>query len=134
MLIHAGVNALVTLISHSDQIDDIFHGDEGILKGSHKLVNKILYSYGTLTFGMQLISFSPLNSRTSKRCNHHYPLNHTTCTYQEVGEKSYRQITFNMHIVFVNVLLYSYTYINGLLNVFPHVMYLMPIYMNLIKI
>ncbi|KAI3454942.1 hypothetical protein Pfo_011605 [Paulownia fortunei] len=39
-----GVNALVTLISHVDQIDDLFYGDEGVLKGLPKDVIIIVHS------------------------------------------------------------------------------------------
>ncbi|KAL1533220.1 hypothetical protein AAHA92_33137 [Salvia divinorum] len=42
--IKQGVNALVTLISHFDQIDDLFQGDEGILKGLPKDVIIIIHS------------------------------------------------------------------------------------------
>ncbi|KAK6148162.1 hypothetical protein DH2020_019074 [Rehmannia glutinosa] len=39
-----GVNALVTLISHVDQIEDLFYGDEGILKGMQKDAIIIVHS------------------------------------------------------------------------------------------
>ncbi|GFP85850.1 uncharacterized oxidoreductase ygbj [Phtheirospermum japonicum] len=32
-----GVNALVTLVSHVDQIEDMFYGDEGVLKEEYKM-------------------------------------------------------------------------------------------------
>lgn len=47
--VHAGVNALVILISQVDQINNLFYGDEGVLKGTLKLVNGILYSFGSFT-------------------------------------------------------------------------------------
>ncbi|KAL6552847.1 hypothetical protein OROHE_008211 [Orobanche hederae] len=39
-----GVNALVTLVSHVDQIEDLFYGDEGALKGLLKDVIIIVHS------------------------------------------------------------------------------------------
>ncbi|XP_057791465.1 uncharacterized protein LOC131008563 isoform X1 [Salvia miltiorrhiza] len=42
--IKQGVNALVTLISHTDQIDDLFHDDEGVLKGLPTDVIIIIHS------------------------------------------------------------------------------------------
>ncbi|KAH6781861.1 ketose-bisphosphate aldolase class-II family protein [Perilla frutescens var. hirtella] len=39
-----GVNALVILISHADQINDLFYGDEGVLKGLPKDVIIIIHS------------------------------------------------------------------------------------------
>ncbi|PIN24299.1 putative dehydrogenase [Handroanthus impetiginosus] len=39
-----GVNALVVLISHADQIKDLFYGDEGVLKGLRKDVIIIVHS------------------------------------------------------------------------------------------
>ncbi|KAL8464350.1 hypothetical protein ACS0TY_034032 [Phlomoides rotata] len=39
-----GVSALVTLISHVDQINDLFYGDEGVVKGLSKDVVLIVHS------------------------------------------------------------------------------------------
>ncbi|KAG6390719.1 hypothetical protein SASPL_148463 [Salvia splendens] len=68
--IKQGVSALVTLISHSDQIDDLFHGDEGILKEDHHVANVVdMYAFKSVSevsHGKVMVISSGLSESTSR--------------------------------------------------------------------
>lgn len=79
----ADVSALVVLISHADQINNIFFSDEGALGGFYM---KLIYTVSKIIAG-HLVDIKNVlflwNCRVSQKCSDHCPFNHITSEYTE---------------------------------------------------